>query len=189
MAPKSTRIDPLILPPFHGFGPDAFAFLRELAAHQDRDWFAQHRERYETQARRPMIALLIALQEALKARKVSLKGDPVASVFRINRDVRFSKDKSPYKTNLSAALTRSGARDDAGVLYIQLAADACFAAAGFYNPPGDVLHAIRNTIAKNPPGFRVVVKQLAEAGLVLDPSNCLTRLPQGFPGRLPGRHR
>lgn len=184
-AAPSYKIDPLMLPPFTGFAPHVFAFLDNLAAHQDRAWFAAHRAVYEDAGHRPMVALLIALETALAERDVALKGDPVASVMRIYRDVRFSKDKSLYKTNIAAALTRTGDRRDAGVLYIHIASDSCFVAAGFYHPPTETLDAIRATIAGNPAKFREIVASLAAADLALDRGDTLTRPPRGFDAPYP----
>jgi len=185
MAAPSYKIDPLMLAPFDGFDPRIFAFLDDLAAHQDRAWFATHRDVYEEAGHRPMVALLIALDAALAERDVPLTGDPVASVMRIYRDVRFSKDKSPYKTNLAAALTRTGDRRDPGVLYIHVAPEGCFVAAGFYQPPPATLDAIRRTIADHPVKFRHIVAALTEADLTLDLSDTLTRLPRGFDDTYP----
>lgn len=115
MAAKSFKIDLLMLPSFSGIGPGAFAFRDALAAYQDRDWFTAHRETYKAEAYRPMVALMAAVIDAVAGRGLPLGGDPVKSVFRINRDVRFLRDKWPYKTNLSAALSRPGDGRDAGV--------------------------------------------------------------------------
>lgn len=182
MAVKSFKIDPLLLPPFDGIGAGAFTFLESLAKNQSRDWFNEHREIYEVEAHRPMVALMV---ELLDRRELAFVGDPVKSVFRINRDVRFSHDKSPYKTSLSAALSRGAKGHDAGVLYIHIDSEACFVAAGFYAPPKETLDAIRSTIANHPARYRACVTALAKAGLSFDTADTLTRLPRGYEGDHP----
>ncbi len=181
---KSFRIDPLSLPPFAGFGPGAFAFFTALAAHQDREWFAAHREVYEAEAHRPMVALMAEVIDGVGRLGLQLGGDPVKSVFRIHRDVRFSRDKTPYKTNVSAALSQGGGRTS-GVLYVQIGADECFAAAGFYGPPRETLEAIRATIAHHPQRYRACVAALAKSGLAFDEGDALARLPRGYEGDYP----
>lgn len=185
MAAESFKIDPLMLPPFAGIGPAAFAFLEALARHQDRDWFNAHRETYEAEAHRPMVALMVDVIDALHTRGLPFGGDPVKSVFRINRDVRFARDKSPYKTNLSAALSRPGEGRDAGVLYVHIAPEECFVAAGFYDPPKATLDALRTTIAHHPRRYHACVAALAAADLTLDDTDTLTRLPRGYEGDHP----
>ena len=93
---------------FSGFASDDLAFLKGLAAHNDRDWFTAHRAAYDAGLKPTLEALVSATTEALAARGVPLAGDAKKSLFRIHRDVRFSKDKSPYKTHVSATLTRTG---------------------------------------------------------------------------------
>ena len=93
---------------FSGFASDDLAFLKGLAAHNDRDWFTAHRAAYDEGLKPALEALVAATTEALAARGVPLAGDAKKSLFRIHRDVRFSKDKSPYKTHVSATLTRTG---------------------------------------------------------------------------------
>lgn len=93
---------------FSGFAPDDLAFLKGLAAHNDREWFTAHRAAYDERLKPTLEALIAATTDALAARGVPLAGDAKKSLFRIHRDVRFSKDKSPYKTHVSATLTRTG---------------------------------------------------------------------------------
>lgn len=93
---------------FSGFASDDLAFLKGLAAHNDRDWFTAHRAAYDDGLKPALEALVAATTDALAARGLPLAGDAKKSLFRIHRDVRFSKDKSPYKTHVSATLTRTG---------------------------------------------------------------------------------
>ena len=83
-------------PPFAGFSPDAIQFLADLAENNDRAWFQPRKADYERLLKEPLEALVAALGERLAARGVPLKADPARAPFRIYRDVRFSKDKSPH---------------------------------------------------------------------------------------------
>ena len=87
---------------FAGFRPEALDFLVELAQNNERAWFQPRKAEFERLLREPMEALVAALAERLEDRGVPLRADPKRSIFRIYRDTRFSKDKSPYKTHLGA---------------------------------------------------------------------------------------
>jgi len=106
--------------PFPGFAATDLAFLTGLAARNDRDWFAAHRATYDDGLKPTLAALIVALNDAFAARDLPLAGDPKKSVFRIHRDVRFSKDKKPYKTHVSATLTRDGQKLSPGLVYVHI---------------------------------------------------------------------
>jgi uncharacterized protein (DUF2461 family) len=96
------------------FGPDLFAFLRDLAAHNDRTWFQDHKARYDASARRPLLAFIAAFAPRLAKISPHLVADPRpvgGSMFRIHRDTRFSKDKRPYKTHVAAQFRHRGPAD------------------------------------------------------------------------------
>src|SRR5690242_14577944 len=93
---------------FQGFRPEAVDFLAELAAHNDRAWVQPRKADYERLLKEPLEALCAAVDEAFRARGVPLSADPGRSPFRIYRDVRFSKDKSPYKTHVAASFPWAG---------------------------------------------------------------------------------
>jgi uncharacterized protein (TIGR02453 family) len=88
---------------FAGFQPEAIDFLAELSQNNDRAWFQPRKPEYERLLKQPLEALCVALDEVFRARGIPLKADPARSPFRIYRDVRFAKDKSPYKTNVGAS--------------------------------------------------------------------------------------
>jgi uncharacterized protein (TIGR02453 family) len=88
---------------FTGFRPEAIQFLADLAENNDRAWFQPRKAEYERLLKEPLEALCVALGERFEARGLPLSADPARSPFRIYRDVRFSKDKSPYKTHVAAA--------------------------------------------------------------------------------------
>ncbi len=166
--------------PFQGFAPQALGFFHDLALHQDRAWFQEHQAIYEQEVQRPMAALVTALAAELARRDIPLIGDPKRSIFRIHRDVRFSSDKSPYKTHAGAVLTRDGSKSSPGLLYIHVAPEGSFTAAGFYCPEAGPLLALRRSIAGSPDEFQRVEQALRKARLTLGREDALKRLPRGF---------
>jgi uncharacterized protein (TIGR02453 family) len=166
---------------FTGFKPAGFSFLRALADNQSRAWFVANKHSYDTTLLAPMQALVAALSDELAHRDIPLRGDARRSIFRINRDVRFARDKSPYKTNMGAVLTRDGGKMSPGVLYIHIDPLGCFAACGFYHPEPASLQAIREAIAGEPDGFRHVIGALGKHSLALAPDeDALKRAPRGY---------
>ena len=114
-------------------------------------------------------------------RDLPLTGDAKRSLFRINRDVRFSKDKSPYKTHAGLVWMRPGFKKlSPGIVYLHIADDGCFVAAGFYGLERPVLDAVREAIRCEGARFTAAVAEADKAGLRLDLSDSLTRLPRGF---------
>ncbi|MBV9705760.1 MAG: TIGR02453 family protein [Methylobacteriaceae bacterium] len=165
---------------FAGFGPQALPFFKALAFHQTKEWFEANRAIYENEVKAPFGDLVEAVAAALARAGIPLKGDRKASLFRLNRDVRFSNDKRPYKTHAGAVLTRTGAKDSQGLLYIHIDPNGCFAAAGFYQPEADELNRMRRSIARAPEAYAAVIAALAKGKLRLSDEHSLTRLPRGF---------
>ena len=165
---------------FKGFGPQALPFFKALGFHQTKEWFDENRATYEADVKTPFGDLIEDLSAAFARAGVPLKGDRKASLFRLNRDIRFSKDKSPYKTHAGAVLTRGGAKNDKGLFYIHIAPDGCFVAAGFYHPEPDDLARLRRAIARAPKDYEKVMKGLDKAGIGMRDGESLTRLPRGF---------
>ena len=167
--------------PFPGFGPAAFRFFGELGANNTKAWFEANRATYDHAVKVPVSALVADVSSELSYRGLPLEGDPKRSTFRLHRDTRFSHDKTPYKTHSGSVWYRQGSgKDGAGVLYFHLAAEGCFIAAAFYRPESDVLGAIRERIRVHPDRFLEMQGILDAAGLPLDGTNCLTRMPRGF---------
>ncbi len=166
---------------FTGFTPAATGFFMELAANNARAWFLDHKSDYERDVVAPFRALLAAVTVGCAARDIPLGCDPAKALFRIHRDVRFSKDKTPYKTHAGAVLSRDGGKSpDGGIVYVHLAPGGSFMAAGFYNPEPVKLSAIREAIFTEPQRFEQVLADLATHGLDLSHEESLTRLPKGF---------
>lgn len=106
--------------PFSGFAAADLAFLKGLAANNARDWFTANRAPFDEGLKPTLVALILTLNETLEAKGLPLAGHPKNTVFRIHRDVRFSKDKKPYKTHVSATLTRDGQKMSPGMLYVHI---------------------------------------------------------------------
>ena len=165
---------------FTGFPVEGLRFLRELAANNDPAWFKPRRDAYESHVRGPMIALAADLLTLAAARNLPLTGDPAKAVFRIHRDVRFSKDKHPYKTHCGASLSRTGAKLAPGLFYIHIEPGGCFAAAGFWHPEPPLLDRLRQRILAEPGQFLEVVHRLDHANMPIDPDKeGAKRLPSG----------
>jgi uncharacterized protein (TIGR02453 family) len=175
---------------FAGFRPGALRFLRRLARNNRRDWFERHRPEYEVEVKGPLSALVEEMDVRLATIAPELLGDPRRSIFRIHRDVRFSADKSPYKTNAACQFYHQDAGRGAGQdaegagagLYFQLADGDCFVAGGIWMPARSTLDKIREEIAARheeleeivrAPAFRRRFKRLTEEAM-------LKRTPRGY---------
>ncbi len=108
--------------------------------------------------------LVEQVAERLGKGKISIKGDRKSSLFRIHRDVRFSANKDPYKTHAGAVLTRSGGKNDPGLLYFHLSPEECFFAAGFHLPDSDKLTRLRTAATRSPKAFKAMAAKLKENG-------------------------
>jgi uncharacterized protein (TIGR02453 family) len=168
------------LPPFHGFSAKGMDFLKQLDAEQNRAWFEANKAVYEAELRAPLASLVTALGLALSVEGLDLTCDPKRALFRIHRDVRFSKDKRPYKAHVSAALTRDGEKLAPGLLYVHVDPKGSFVAAGFYNPEPPAMQKLRQRIVDKAAEMNEIVAKLARAGLVLDSEDVLKRTPRGF---------
>src|SRR5919112_754543 len=113
------------------FGPELFGFLAELRAHNDRDWFAANKERYEGDVLEPALAFIEDFEPHLRAISPHLRADARrvgGSLFRIYRDTRFSKDKTPYKTTAGIYFRHEQGKDvQAPGFYLHLAPGEVFA--------------------------------------------------------------
>ena len=165
---------------FNGFSPKAFQFLEELMDNQTRVWFSEHRSEYEEFVREPMKHFTDALSESLANQDVPLWGDPKKSLFRINRDARFSKAKHPYNMHASGLFTRTGDKHSPGVLYFRLDPLGSRCAAGYLQPEAHNLKKLRQGILDNPRAWLALEKSLKKKGYELDYSNTLARIPRGF---------
>ncbi len=117
---------------------------------------------------------------AFRQRGSGLRGDRKKSLFRINRDVRFSKDKRPYNSHLSAILSPDGTKMEQGVFFVYIGLDRCFAGVAWWQPGPALLQAMRQAIATRPAEFRALIAALKKNRLELDTEGCMKRMPRGF---------
>jgi uncharacterized protein (TIGR02453 family) len=165
---------------FQGVGPQALPFFKALAFHQTKEWFEANRSIYDNEIRGPLGDLVEEVAAQLAKREIPIRGDRKSSLFRIHRDLRFSTNKEPYKTNAGVALTRSGSKGDAGVLYFHLSPEECFFAAGFHMPDPHELARLRAAAVRNAKSFKRMTASLAKAGLALSDEDALKRAPRGL---------
>ncbi len=160
--------------------PKAFELLEDLAANNHKDWYAQHREEVEIYLRDPFARVLEEATQRLAQTKVPLAGGS-KTIFRQHRDVRFSKDKSPYSTHVSGLLTPSGTKSEQeGLLFLQLDSSGGIIACGFYKLKADELAGIRDRMLEQPDLFSRVLEDLDEAFLALSDEDKLTKMPRGY---------
>ena len=160
------------------FSPELFRFLRELAENNSRDWFQANRDRYETTLREPCLRFISDLGPLLRKVSRRVVADPRpsgGSLFRIYRDTRFSKDRSPYKTHAGMYFPVRGGKDvHTPGFYLHLEPGACFAAAGLWHPDSAALAQVREAIATRPAEWKK-----ARVGLSLEAER-LRRPPRGY---------
>jgi len=165
---------------FQGFGQKAIPFLKALDFHQSREWFLENKDLFERDLREPLGDLVETLTERFSASGLGLKGDRKKSLFRINRDVRFSKDKRPYNRHLSAILSPDGTKMEQGVFFVHIGLERCFAAVAWWQPETALMLAMRQAIASRPAEFRGMVAALKRGGLELGSEGAMKRMPRGF---------
>ncbi len=173
------------------FTPATLRFLRGLARHNERPWFEAHRPEYEAFVRAPMRELIEEMDVRLARLAPEIIGDPQRSMFRVHRDIRFSADKSPYKTHAacwfyhrdgSRGVGREATGGGAG-FYFQIAPGDSFLGGGMWMPQKLALDRIRDAIAEDPEGFARIAtdRRLVRRFGGLDDEAMLKRVPRGYP--------
>ncbi len=179
---------------FGGFSKAGIQFLANLAEHNDRAWFQPRRADFERLLKEPLADLCVALDATFRERGIPLAADPARSPFRIYRDLRFSRDKSPYKTQVAASFpwAEDGvwpSRDDhhgnpGG--YFHLAPGDVFVGGGLWRPERTTLGAFRAAVVRDPATIRAILDEpefrRRFGGLGGDK---LQRVPSGFPADHP----
>ena len=171
---------------FTGFSCEFFGFFEDLKTNNNREWFAANKSRYENDVAAPCLDFIEDMQEPLAEITPHFRAIPKkigGSMFRIYRDTRFSKDKTPYKINAGLHFRHEFGKDaHAPGFYLHLAGDEIFMGAGLWKPPAPALAQIRDAIDKKPkqwataksdPGFVKTIGGLAEG-------NPLIRPPKGY---------
>ena len=166
------------------FSPEAMKFLRGLARNNDRVWFEARRSVYEGKLKAPMLALVDEITAAMEGFAPEHVRPPHKITMRIYRDVRFSKNKLPYKTHLSAWWARRGMEKTSGAgFYLQISPQEVMVAADVYMPEREQLLTIRRWMSENHEDYRENVKKLMKArgaGFDMIDAQGLTRMPKGF---------
>jgi uncharacterized protein (TIGR02453 family) len=160
------------------FTPELFEFLAELRENNNREWFAANKDRYEADVMEPALEFVEVFAPRLYEISPHFRADPRrvgGSLFRIYRDTRFSKDKTPYKTNAGVHFRHERGKDvHAPGFYLHLGPGECFAGAGIWHPDTATLSRIRDAIVADPDGWRAAKDGLRVVG------SSLKRPPAGF---------
>ena len=175
---------------FVGFPPAAFSFLKGLADNNNREWFEARRDTYEQSLREPMKELIEEMDARLATIAPEIIGTVKGSMFRIHRDIRFSKNKSPYKTNAACWFFHRDSKGNVGQeavhggagLYFHLEPRACFAGGGVWMPPTPVLKRVRAALDVGHEEFESIItaKQFRKQLGDLSTEAMLKRTPRGF---------
>lgn len=168
------------IPAFNGMGKKALPFLKALGFHQSRDWFLENKTLYEAEVKTPLGDLVEHVSARMEAEGLPLRGGRKTSLYRVNRDIRFAKEKHPYNTHASALLTRTGNKKDQGFVYVHMSNERSFIATGFYGLTSPELAAMRRAILDKTAQLQTMLKRFEDDGLALDFSESLKRNPRGF---------
>ena len=167
------------------FSPATFRFLRALQRHNNRSWFKAHQDDYDAHVRGPYLQLIADLQLPVAKLSKHYRADPRkvgGSLFRIQRDTRFSGDKAPYKTWAGARIFHERRREIAAPsFYLHIAPGDCFVGAGLWHPENHTLRNIRSFIADNPASWKRAAHGRAFRERYEFRGESLSRAPQGFP--------
>jgi uncharacterized protein (TIGR02453 family) len=163
------------------FGPELFSFLADLRAHNDREWFAANKQRYEEHLLEPALAFINAFAPKLEKISPHFRADARpsgGSLFRIYRDTRFSKDKSPYKTNLGIHFRHERGKDVyAPGYYLHIGPGEVYAGGGIWHPGTEGATRIREKIVAEPERWRRATRTGAFAKRLELGGDSLKRVP------------
>ncbi len=166
------------------FTEETFTFLRELGENNSRDWFKEHKADYEAQVRQPALAFIRAMAPELArfAPEFTAEDRKVGgSLMRVHRDVRFSKNKLPYKTNIGIQFRHRQGKDvHAPGFYLHIEAHEVFVGAGIWHPEADTLKKIRGYIDAHPTRWQDVLENNEFAQWFHMSGDALKRPPRGY---------
>jgi uncharacterized protein (TIGR02453 family) len=167
--------------------PEGLAFLRNLARHNDREWFTPRKPIFEAELKEPMLAVIRKVTDAMASFAPGFVRPAEKCLFRIYRDTRFSADKKPYKTHVAAWWAHQGLEKTSGAgYYFHISAKEVVIAAGAYMPEKDQLAAIRHWLVDHHTEFRQLLQKPAVRKAFIEfEGNALTRPPKGFPKEHP----
>ena len=168
---------------FFGFSPDAIAFLRALKRNNRREWFQPRKEKYERLIKQPMLELVSCLNEKFARFAPEYITPPQKALYRIYRDTRFSKDKTPYKTHVSAIFPRHTAvKREGSVFYFHFTEKELLVFGGVWGPERDELLAYRTLLQEQYQEFQALLEDKKVKRLLGGlQGEQLTRMPKGFP--------
>lgn len=171
------------------FGPGLLKFLRELDRNNDRVWFERNKQRYEDEVREPALEFIRAMAphvERISPHLQAIDRKVGGSLMRVYRDVRFSLDKRPYKTNLGIQFRHEAGKDvHAPGLYFHVAPDSIFLGAGMWRPDADALAGVRRSIDEDPAGWKRVRDARRFSGSWGLSGDSLKRPPRGYAAEHP----
>lgn len=163
-----------------GFTPQTFQMLEQLEQNNNRDWYEEHKEALKTHARAPFAGMLGVATMLLEGSRYPMIGSD-KTMFRQNRDVRFSKDKTLYKSTVSGMMTRTGTKKEMdGVVYAQVGPRGGLIAGGFYQMATADLNKVRDRMMADADRFEDVIVALEDDGFPLSGENTLKTMPRGF---------
>src|ERR1035437_3267801 len=167
---------------FPGFPAETISFFRGWARNNTRDWFQPRKPIFDEKVKQPMRELVEALNGAMKSFAPEYATDPEKAIYRIYRDTRFSKDKTPYKTHIAASFYRRGTGPHKyGGYYLQVSHKEVAVGGGVYMPEPAVLLAIRQHIAEHHEEFRKILAAKPVRKLLGEmQGDQLARVPKGF---------
>ena len=174
---------------YPGFPPDLLRFLNELSAHNNRKWFQAHKSRYEEQLLEPSLAFIAAVADPLAKVSPHFRAVPKrmgGSLMRIYRDVRFAKDKQPYKTNVGIHFRHELGKDiHAPGFYFHISPAEVFVGAGIWHPDSKTLGKIRQAIDEDPAAWKKAKGGKAFRSRFQLEGDSLKRPPRGFDAEHP----
>lgn len=174
---------------FNGFGADTVRFLEDLEDNNNRAWFQENKHRYDSDVLDPALAFIGAMGPLLARVSECFTAIPKrmgGSLMRVYRDTRFSRDKTPYKTNIGIQFRHEQGKDvHAPGYYLHIETTGCFLGAGMWHPEPAALKAIRERIAEHPDAWRKVLRSRRFKSEFTFGGNSLKRPPRGFAPDLP----
>lgn len=163
------------------FSPAFFGFLADLKQHNKRDWFNDHKNRYEKDVKLPAMEFISDFAPALETVSKHFVADPRKSMFRIHRDTRFSKDISPYKTHVGIQFRHEKGKDaHAPGFYLHLEPDQVFVGLGIWRPDSAALAKIRNAIVAAPRDWERASRGTRFSEVYSLDGESLKRPPKGY---------
>ena len=180
---KIPTMDIDIYPPFEGFPKEGIRFLKHLKRNNNRPWFESHKDEYEQNVKMPMQSFIAALQPHFARFAPEFDINPKRSIFRIYRDVRFSADKTPYKTHIAAhfVLRRTPKGFVGSGYYMEINPGEIFVGGGIYMPDSLQLKKIRKAIATNGEEFlSIVTNRRFQKWFAPFEWSSLQRIPKGY---------